>query len=82
MKTPTRLLRAAVKQMIKEKGIDGAFALFEEAKDNYNVKEGRGYASTLAEVMALVQTIPELYPVKDRLMILTKAQRIKAGLPD
>ena len=76
MKMPTRLLRAAVKQLIKKKGIDGAFALFEEAKDNYNVKEGRRYASTLAEVMALVQAIPELYPVKDRLMNLTAIRQV------
>jgi len=75
-----RIIDRATRKMIQDKGVDSFMEQYIRNIDKYNKEEGSNYKTTEEEVDDVIKGVPELKPVREQLIKLTRNARIKAGL--
>jgi hypothetical protein len=75
-----RIIDRATRKMIQDKGVDSFMEQYIRIIDKYNKEEGSNYKTTEEEVDDVIKGVPELKPVREQLIKLTRNARIKAGL--
>lgn len=68
--------------IIKQRGISFWLDNYAKNIDGYDKKEGKNFKTTADEVDDFIKDVPELKPVREELIKLTRNARVKAGLPE
>lgn len=81
MKTPTWIvIRFQIKSLIQKGGLPLVLDYYNKFACMYSKKEGKKYANAEEEINDTIKNIPELEPIKDKLLDQCKTNRERVGL--